>query len=276
MLVVRELTKKFGGLSAVDDFNFEVKRGTIHAIIGPNGAGKTTLINMITGIYKATSGEIYLQKEGISTPANRDHDIEDILHGKRENITNMPIHKLVHKGVCRTFQHLEICSNMTALENIMLGFNRFMSKNIFLSAIRAKKIKEDEQKYEHEAMKYLKMFSLGDIAHTKADSLSYGVLKKIEIIRALATKPRLILFDEPVAGLNPKETAEISDIIKEVSNEGLSVILVEHDMKMVMQISDEITVMNFGKKLTSGTPEEVANDENVITAYLGTKSINGK
>jgi len=274
VLVVRELTKRFGGLNAVEDFNFEVKRGTIHAIIGPNGAGKTTLINMITGIYKATSGEIYLQKEGV--PPKGDDDIEEILHGNRENITNMPMYKLVHKGVCRTFQHLEICQNMTALENIMLGFNRFMSKNILLSAVRAKKIKEDEQKYEYEAMKFLKMFSLEDIANTKADSLSYGVLKKIEIIRALATKPRLILFDEPVAGLNPKETADISEIIQEVCKEGLSVILVEHDMKMVMKISDEITVMNFGKKLTSGTPEEVANDENVIKAYLGTKSVDGK
>ncbi len=268
MLVVRELSKRFGGLKAVDDLSFDVKSGTIHSIIGPNGAGKTTLVNMITGVYKVTSGEIYLKKEGETYLKD---DIEEIVHGKRENITNLPMNKLVHKGVCRTFQHLEICKEMSALENIMLGFHRFLNKNFILSCLNSKKIREDEQKYEYEAMKYLRMFSLENIADKKADSLSYGVLKKLEIIRALATKPRLILFDEPVAGLNPKETAEISEIIKEVANEGLSIILVEHDMKMVMQVSDKITVVNFGKKLAEGTPVEIANDENVINAYLGSR-----
>ncbi len=274
MLLVRELSKKFGGISAVNDLSFDIKKGTIHSIIGPNGAGKTTLVNMITGIYRVTSGEIYLQKEDmVSLPPNS-HDIKDMLHGKRENITNIPMHKLVHKGICRTFQHLEVCENLTALENIMLGFNRFMSKNIFLSLIKSKKIVEDEEKYEQKAIQYLKMFNLEKIAYRKANSLSYGVLKKIEIIRALSTDPRLILFDEPVAGLNPKETAEISEIIKEIAKNGLSVILVEHDMKMVMQISDEITVINFGKKLVSGTPLEIINNEDVIKAYLGTKRLN--
>ncbi len=271
MLVVRELSKRFGGLKAVDDLSFDVKSGTIHSIIGPNGAGKTTLVNMITGVYKVTSGEIYLKKEGETYLKD---DIEEIVHGKRENITNLPMNKLVHKGVCRTFQHLEICKEMSALENIMLGFHRFLNKNFILSCLNSKKIREDEQKYEYEAMKYLRMFSLENIADKKADSLSYGVLKKLEIIRALATKPRLILFDEPVAGLNPKETAEISEIIKEVANEGLSIILVEHDMKMVMQVSDRITVVNFGKKLAEGTPLEIANDENVINAYLGKREGN--
>ncbi len=268
MLVVRELSKKFGGLKAVDDLSFNVKSGTVHSIIGPNGAGKTTLVNMITGVYKVTSGEIYLKKEN---ETYAEDDIEEIIHGKRENITNLSMSKLVHKGVCRTFQHLEICNTMSALENIMLGFHKFMNKNFILSCINSKKIREDEQKYEYEAMKYLKMFSLDDVAYKKADSLSYGVLKKIEIIRALATKPRLVLFDEPVAGLNPKETADISAIIKEVANEGISVILIEHDMKMVMQISDWITVVNFGKKLAEGTPVEISNNEDVINAYLGSR-----
>ncbi len=273
MLIVRELSKKFGGINAVDDLSFNVKKGTIHSIIGPNGAGKTTLVNMITGIYKVTRGEIYLQKGDLADlPPNND-DIKDMIHGIRENITNMPMHKLVHKGVCRTFQHLEICGNLTVLENIMLGFNRFMSKNIFLSSIRSKKITENEQKYEYEAIKYLKIFNLEEIIYHKAGSLSYGVLKKIEIIRALSTKPRLILFDEPVAGLNPKETAEVSQIIKEIAKDGLSVILVEHDMKMVMQVSDEVTVVNFGRKLANGTPLEIANNEDVIKAYLGTKYV---
>ncbi len=273
MLIVRELSKKFGGINAVDDLSFNVKKGTIHSIIGPNGAGKTTLVNMITGIYKVTRGEIYLQKGDLADlPPNND-DIKDMIHGIRENITNMPMHKLVHKGVCRTFQHLEICENLTVLENIMLSFNRFMSKNIFLSSIRSKKITENEQKYEYEAIKYLKIFNLEEIIYRKAGSLSYGVLKKIEIIRALSTKPRLILFDEPMAGLNPKETAGVSQIIKEIAKDGLSVILVEHDMKMVMQVSDEVTVVNFGRKLANGTPLEIANNEDVIKAYLGTKYV---
>ncbi len=273
MLIVRELSKKFGGINAVDDLSFNVKKGTIHSIIGPNGAGKTTLVNMITGIYKVTRGEIYLQKGDLANLPPSNDDIKDMIHGVRENITNMPMHKLVHKGVCRTFQHLEICENLTVLENIMLGFNRFMSKNIFLSSIKSKKITENEQKYEYEAIKYLKIFNLEKIIYHKASSLSYGILKKIEIIRALSTKPRLILFDEPVAGLNPKETAEVSQIIKEVAKDGLSVILVEHDMKMVMQVSDEVTVVNFGRKLANGTPLEIANNEDVIKAYLGTKYV---
>ncbi len=268
MLIVRELCKNFGGLKAVDELSFNVKRGTVHSIIGPNGAGKTTLINMITGIYSVTSGEIYLRKDDDIKCVEED-DIKDMIHGHRENITNIPMHKLVHKGICRTFQHLEICGSMSALENIMLGFDKFMSKNIIQTCLRTKRIKEDEKKFEYEAMKYLNMFNLEKIAYKQADSLSYGVLKKLEIIRALATKPKLILFDEPVAGLNPKETDEISQIIKEVANEGLSVILVEHDMKMVMKISDEITVMNFGKKLAYGKPEEIANNKEVIKAYLG-------
>ncbi len=266
MLVVRELSKQFGGLKAVDDLSFDVKSGTIHSIIGPNGAGKTTLVNMITGVYRVTSGEIYLKKEG---EVYHKDDIEEIIHGKRENITNISMNKLVHKGVCRTFQHLEICKEMSVLENIMLGFHRFLNKNFILSCINSKKIREDEKKYEYEAIQYLKMFSLKDITYKKADSLPYGVLKKLEIIRALAAKPRLILFDEPVAGLNPKETAEISEIIKELANRGITIILVEHDMKMVMQISDKITVVNFGKKLAEGTPLEITDDENVINAYLG-------
>jgi len=269
MLLVRELSKKFGGLSAVDDLSFDIKAKTIHSIIGPNGAGKTTLVNMITGVYKVTSGEIYLQKEG-KPPS--EHDIEDMIHGFRDKITNMPMHKLVHKGVCRTFQHLEICDNLTALENIMLGFDRFMSKNLISSFVRSRNIKEDEERYENEAMEYLKRFNLEKFAKNRAGDLSYGVLKKIEIIRAMATKPRLVLFDEPVAGLNPKETAEISEIITGIKEDGVTVILVEHDMKMVMQISDEITVINFGKKLAGGTPEEIANNEDVIKAYLGTKN----
>lgn len=254
MLRINNVTKKFGGLTAVDDLSIKIKRGTIHSIIGPNGAGKTTLVNMITGVYKVSNGTIFLD-------------------GK--NITNIPTNKLVHKGVCRTFQHLEVCSNLTALENVMLGFDKYLNKNLFKSCFRFKSIVDDEKKYYDKSMELLKMVGLEDYANIQAQNLSYGILKKIEIIRALATSPDIILLDEPVAGLNPNETEEISKIIKDVAHHGITIVLIEHDMKMVMKVSDKITVMNFGKKLAQGTPTEIASNEEVISAYLGNGAFHG-
>ena len=254
MLRINNVTKKFGGLTAVDDLSIKIKRGTIHSIIGPNGAGKTTLVNMITGVYNVTGGTIHLD-------------------GK--DITNVPTNKLVYKGVCRTFQHLEVCSNLTAVENVMLGFDKYMDKSFIKSCLRFKSIVDDEKKYFDKSIELLDMVGLKDYANIEAQNLSYGILKKIEIIRALATSPDIILLDEPVAGLNPNETAEISKIIKDVAHSGVTIVLIEHDMKMVMKVSDKITVMNFGKKLAQGTPEEIANNEEVITAYLGNGAFHG-
>jgi len=248
MLQVTNLTKKFGGVTAVDNLSFNVQKGTIHSIIGPNGAGKTTLVNMITGVYKVDSGTVFLDGA---------------------DITNISTNKLVYRGICRTFQNLEICSNMTVLENVLLGFDKYMDKSIFKSSFRTKSIIEDEQRYTKRALHLLSLIGLEKFAYTKAQNLSYGILKKLEIIRALATSPELILLDEPVAGLNPKETAEVSQLIKTVVKDEVTIILIEHDMKMVMDISDYITVMNFGQKLASGTPQEIANNEDVIKAYLG-------
>lgn len=248
MLQVNNVTKQFGGIKAVDDLSFRVKKGHIHSIIGPNGAGKTTLVNMITGVYKVDSGTIFLDGA---------------------DITNISTDKLVYRGICRTFQNLEICENMTVLENVLLGFDKYMDKSIWKSCIRAKSILEDEARYRQRALHLLDLIGMKDIANQEAKNLSYGILKKLEIIRALGTSPELILLDEPVAGLNPKETIEVSNLIKTVVKDEVTVILVEHDMKMVMQISDYITVMNFGKKLAEGTPEEVVNNEDVIRAYLG-------
>ncbi len=248
MLQVNNISKSFGGVKAVDDFSFEVKKGTIHSIIGPNGAGKTTMVNMITGVYKVDRGTIFLDGG---------------------DITNIKTDRLVHRGVCRTFQHLEICGNMSVIENIMLGFDKYMDKSILKSCFRAKSILEDEERFYERGLHLLDLIGLKNLAHCEAKNLSYGVLKKIEIIRALATTPELLLLDEPVAGLNPKETAEVSELIKTVVADEVTVILVEHDMKMVMDISDYITVMNFGKKLAEGTPKEIVNSEDVIRAYLG-------
>ncbi len=248
MLQIDNITKQFGGIKAVDNLSFEVQKGTIHSIIGPNGAGKTTLVNMITGVYKVDSGTVFLDGA---------------------DITNIATNKLVYRGVCRTFQNLEICNNMTVLENVLLGFDKYMSKNLLKSCFRSSSIIEDEKRYTKRAMHLLSLIDLEQFAHTKAQNLSYGILKKLEIIRALATSPELLLLDEPVAGLNPKETAEVAQLIKTVVKDELTVILIEHDMKMVMDISDHITVINFGKKLASGTPDEIINNKDVIKAYLG-------
>jgi branched-chain amino acid transport system ATP-binding protein len=248
MLEVNSLTKSFGGLKAVDNFSFKVNKGTIHAIIGPNGAGKTTLINMLTGIYRCDSGTIFLDGA---------------------DITNISTDQLVYRGICRTFQNLEVCTNMSVLDNVLLGFDRYMNKNLIDTLFRSKKLLEDEKRFKDRAMHLLSLIGIEKYAETKAANLSYGILKKLEIIRALATSPELILLDEPVAGLNPKETAEVAELIKTVVADEVTVILVEHDMKMVMELSDYITVMNFGKKLAEGSPKEIRENPNVIAAYLG-------
>ncbi len=248
MLQINSVNKQFGGIKAVDNLSFRVKKGHIHSIIGPNGAGKTTLVNMITGVYKTDSGTIFLDGA---------------------DITNISTDKLVYRGICRTFQNLEICENLTVLENVLLGFDKYMDKNLLRTFFRAKSILDDEKRYKDRAMHLLGLIGLEKLAYQKAENLSYGILKKLEIIRALGTSPELILLDEPVAGLNPKETKEVADLIRTVVADEVTILLVEHDMKMVMEISDYITVMNFGKKLAEGTPDEIVNNKDVIRAYLG-------
>ncbi len=252
LLKIDGISKSFGGLKAVDNISFEVQEGTIHALIGPNGAGKTTLVNMISGIYTVDSGKIYFDEE---------------------DVTNIPTHKLVNKHVMRTFQNLEICENMTVMENILLGFNINMNKNLLKCSFRFESILDDEDKFTHIALSLLQKVGLENLAYEMCSDLSYGVLKKIEILRALAVNPRLLLLDEPVAGLNGTETAEIAEIIKEIAKEGVTVLLVEHDMKMIMGISDNITVVNFGQKLAEGTPKEISSNPEVIKAYLGEGSL---
>lgn len=252
LLKIEGISKSFGGLKAVDNISFKVKEGTIHALIGPNGAGKTTLVNMISGIYTVDTGEIYFDDE---------------------KITNVPTHKLVNKRIMRTFQNLEICSNMTVMENVLLGFNINMNKNLLKCSFQFESILNDEEKFTHIALSHLKRVGLEDVAYKMCSDLSYGVLKKVEIVRALAINPKLLLLDEPVAGLNGTETAEISEIIKEIAAEGVTVLLIEHDMKMIMNISDNITVVNFGQKIAEGTPAEISSNPEVIKAYLGEGSL---
>lgn len=252
LLKVQGISKNFGGLKALNDISFEVKEGTIHALIGPNGAGKTTLVNMISGIYSIEVGKIFFDNE---------------------DITNVPTHKLVNKHIMRTFQNLEICENMTVMENVLLGFNINMNKSLLKCSFQFESIMDDEEKFKHIALSHLKRVGLEHTANQLCSSLSYGVLKKVEIVRALAISPKLLLLDEPVAGLNGTETAEIAQIIKEIASEGVTVLLIEHDMKMIMNISDMITVINFGEKLAEGTPKEISSNPQVIKAYLGEGSL---
>lgn len=252
LLRVEGISKSFGGIKALDNISFEVQEGTIHALIGPNGAGKTTLVNMISGIYSVEQGKIFFNDE---------------------DITNVPTHKLVNKHIMRTFQNLEICENMTVMENVLLGFNINMNKSLLKCSFQFESILDDEEKFKHIALSHLKRVGLEDVAYKKCSSLSYGVLKKVEIVRALAINPKLLLLDEPVAGLNGTETAEISEIIKEIATEGVTVLLIEHDMKMIMNISDRITVINFGHMLAEGTPAQISSNPEVIRAYLGEGSL---
>lgn len=248
LIEVKGLDKAFGGVHAIEGLSFSVEAGQIYSVIGPNGAGKTTLFNLITGLYTPTAGEIKL---------------------KGEDIVNVPPNKLAERGMCRTFQQMQICMNMTALENVMLGRHLQLKSNLFTTLFRLPSLLRDEDKCREDAIELMKFVGCGDYIETEASAMSYGALKRLEIARALAANPKVVLLDEPAAGLNSVETAELEELLKKIAAEGITVVLVEHDMKMVMGISDHILVINYGRKLAEGTPEEIRNNPDVIAAYLG-------
>ena len=249
MLEVKDLSIHFGGVKAVQNVNFNIDSGIVYSVIGPNGAGKTTLFNLITGVYKPTTGEIKLDGESIG--------------GKSPN-------ELATRGVARTFQNLQICMNMSAVENVMVGAHLRLDRNLIKAALRFPALKRRDRELHQEAAELMQFVGLEKYIETRADAMSYGALKRLEIARALAMKPRLIFLDEPAAGLNPKETIEIDHLVRKIADSGVTVVLVEHDMKMVMNLSDRILVLNYGKKLAEGTGEEIRNNPDVIAAYLGT------
>jgi branched-chain amino acid transport system ATP-binding protein len=248
MLQVKDLSIHFGGVKAVQNVNFNIDAGIVYSVIGPNGAGKTTLFNLITGVYKPTTGEITLDGEAI--------------HGKSPN-------ELARRGVARTFQNLQICMNMSAVENVMVGAHLRLDRNLFKAALRFPGLKARDRELRAEAAGLMAFVGLGQYVEARADAMSYGALKRLEIARALAMKPRLIFLDEPAAGLNPKETIEVDHLVRKIADSGVTVVLVEHDMKMVMNLSDRILVLNYGKKLAEGTGEEIRSNPDVIAAYLG-------
>lgn len=249
LLEVKQLSIQFGGVKAVQNVSFSIEAGIVYAVIGPNGAGKTTLFNLITGVYTPTSGTILLDGESIA--------------GKLPN-------ELARRGVARTFQNLQICMNMSALENVMVGAHLRLDRNPLKAALRFPSIKRRDAELREESAELMRFVGLEKYIEARADSMPYGALKRLEIARALALKPRIIFLDEPAAGLNPKETIEVDALVRKVADSGVTVVLVEHDMKMVMNLSDRILVLDYGKKLTEGTGDEVRKNPDVIAAYLGT------
>jgi len=249
LLEVKQLSIQFGGVKAVQNVSFSIDAGIVYAVIGPNGAGKTTLFNLITGVYTPTSGTILLDGEAIQ--------------GKAPN-------ELARRGVARTFQNLQICMNMSAIENVMVGAHLRLDRNPLKAALRLPSITRRDAELRTESAELMRFVGLDQYIDARADSMPYGALKRLEIARALALKPRIIFLDEPAAGLNPKETIEVDALVRKVADSGVTVVLVEHDMKMVMNLSDRILVLDYGKKLAEGSGEEVRTNPDVIAAYLGT------
>ncbi|MDX8120484.1 lipopolysaccharide export system ATP-binding protein LptB [Janthinobacterium sp. HH104] len=248
MLTINKLSKSFGGVHAVQDVSFTVKEGNIHSVIGPNGAGKTTLFNLITGVYTPTKGEI-------------------LLNG--ENVAAMSPDALARRGMSRTFQNLQVCMNMTAIDNVMVGAHLRLNQNLFASMLRLPSVRRADAACRDEAASLMEFVGVGRHVDDEAGQMSYGALKRLEIARALAAKPKVLLLDEPAAGLNHTETGEIEALIRKVAQSGVTVVLVEHDMKLVMNLSDHILVLDYGKKLAEGTAAEVRANPDVVAAYLG-------
>lgn len=254
ILKVSDLTMDFGGIRALDKLSLEVYAGEIAALIGPNGAGKTTFFNCVTGIYVPTAGEVLL-----STPRKK----------KPVLLNNLKPNQVTEQGLARTFQNIRLFSKMTVLENVMIG-RHCRTKSFILGAIfRTKSTRREEQDIFDMSYSLLEKVGLADSANEFAMNLSYGAQRRLEIARALATEPMLLLLDEPAAGMNPQETQELISLIREISSDGQAILLIEHDMKLVMSLSDRIFVMDYGKKIAQGTPTEIRENPAVIKAYLG-------
>ncbi|MCL6269238.1 high-affinity branched-chain amino acid ABC transporter ATP-binding protein LivG [Sansalvadorimonas sp. 2012CJ34-2] len=249
LLEVEELTMRFGGLLAVDSVALSIQEGQITSIIGPNGAGKTTVFNCLTGFYKPTAGSIRFKGEDIA--GNKNHEIS-------------------RKGIVRTFQHVRLFKNMTVLENLLVAQHRHINTNLLSGLLKTSSYRRTEQEALDHAAYWLERVDLADMANRDACNLAYGQQRRLEIARCMVTRPTLLMLDEPAAGLNPKETAELDELISDLrSNHNVSVLLIEHDMKLVMGISDYIYVINQGTPLAEGKPEDVSANDDVIKAYLG-------
>ena len=257
ILDVKNLTMDFGGVRALNRLDMSIQQGDITALIGPNGAGKTTFFNCITGIYTPTGGEIMV------TPPNR----------KSRKINGVKPHKVTEIGMARTFQNIRLFQKMTVLENIMIGRHCRTRSGILGALLRGRKTREEEKRIVHDSYMLLKKIGMENKVNEFAKNLPYGDQRRLEIARAMATDPFLLLLDEPAAGMNPQETRDLVDLIHRIREEyHISILLIEHDMKLVMTLSDTIYVMDYGKKIAQGNPEEIRSNPVVIKAYLGEDS----
>jgi len=253
LLETEKLTRAFGGVMAVNEVDFSAQEGLITGLIGPNGAGKTTLFNNMTGLDVPSSGKVYF---------------------KGKDITGYPSHKIARLGIARTFQNIRLFKEMSVIENIMIG-RHFMTakdphKGRFLNMLNSYfSMKEEEELMLENAHNWLNFFDMGNLADEDAKNLPYGRQRELEIARALASNPKILFLDEPAAGMNPQETEHLMDTIRKIRDTDVTVVLIEHDMKLVMSICDNITVLNYGQKIAQGTPHEIKKNPLVIEAYLG-------
>ncbi|SFM86292.1 ABC transporter ATP-binding protein [Thermodesulforhabdus norvegica] len=245
----RELTMRFGGLVAVNNFSLTLKGGELMGLIGPNGAGKTTVFNMITGMLVPTSGRIIWQDE---------------------DITGYPPYRITAKGIARTFQNIRLFNDLTVIDNVMVSYHHRLRSSFWHAILGLRKYRAEEEQMREEAMEILREVGLAHLAGEKAGALPYGQQRRLEIARALATSPKLLLLDEPAAGMNPQETMELAQFVRKIRDRfNLTIFLIEHDMKFVMGLCERIKVLDYGNTIAEGTPEEIQNNPEVIKAYLG-------
>lgn len=248
MLEIRGLVKSFGGVHAVDGLDMTVAKNEIHALIGPNGSGKTTTLNVISGIYQADGGSIGF-------------DGHEML--------GLAAHAIAKGGIARTFQNIRLFAGLSVLENVMIGRHARTTANFFTALVPGGVTAREERETRERAQQLLDFVGLPDAARVRAGSLPYGDQRRVEIARALATDPRLLLLDEPAAGMNPSETDDLIGLLERIRASGITLLLIEHDMNLVMTVSDRITVLNFGTHIAEGSPSEIRRNKDVITAYLG-------